>query len=159
MWLGDSDNPTQTNGAVTCISKVIDAVVASAGEAEYAGLFILAQEAEAMRTTLEEMGHNQQATTIYCDNACAVGIANDTIKQKRSKAIDMRFHWIRDRVRVGHFTIKWIKGIDNLADFFTKALPVHEHQKLKKILVHSPENTEKAQAMRIMARARFLMNK
>ena len=157
MWLGDKNNPTQVNGAITCISKVIDAVVASAGEAEYAGLFILAQEAEILRTTLQEMGHKQAATTIYCDNACAVGIANDTIKQKRSKAIDMRFHWVRDRVRVGHFTIKWIKGIDNLADFFTKALPVHEHQTLKKILVHSPDNTEKAQAMRIMRRGRYLM--
>ena len=91
MWLGDKNNPTQVNGAITCISKVIDAVVASAGEAEYAGLFILAQEAEIMRTTLQEMGHKQTATTIYCDNECAVGIANDTIKQKRSKAIDMRF--------------------------------------------------------------------
>ena len=111
-----------------------------------------------MRTTLEEIRHKQPATTIYCDNACAVGIANDTIKQKRSKAIDMRFHWVRDRVRVGHFTIKWIKGVNNLADFFTKALPVHEHQRLKKILVHSPENTEKAQAMRIMLRARHIIN-
>jgi len=159
MWLGDVDNPTHMNGAIACISKVIDAVVASAGEAEYAGLFILAQEAETMRATLEEMGHKQPATTIYCDNACAVGIANGTIKQKRSKAIDMRFHWVRDRVRVGHFTIKWIKGVNNLADFFTKALPVHEHQRLKKILVHSPENTEKAQAMRIMLRARHIINK
>ena len=71
----------------------------------------------------------------------------------------MHFHWVRDRVRVGHFTIKWIKGIDNLADFFTKALPVHEHQTLKKLLVHSPDNSEKAQAMRIMRRGRYLMNK
>ena len=150
MWLGDTANPTQVNGAVTCICKIIDAVVASAGEAEYAGLFILAQEAEVIRTTLDEMGHKQPATTIYCDNACAVGIANDTIKQKRSKAIDMRFHWVRDRVRGGHFDIKWIKGINNLADFFTKALPIHEYQTIKKILVHSPENTEKAQAMRLL---------
>jgi hypothetical protein len=157
MWLGDASEPTQVNGAITCISKIIDAVVASAGEAEYAGLFMLAQEAEVLRTTLQEMGHEQPPTTIFCDNACAVGISNDTIKQKRSKAIDMRFHWIRDRVRIGHFVVKWIKGVDNLADFFTKALPIQQHQKIKKIIVHSPENTEKANAMRIMWRARNLM--
>ena len=149
MWLGDSQQPKQPNGAITCICKLIDTVVASAAEAEYAGLFILAQEAEVLRTALEEMGHKQKATTIYCDNACAVGIANDTVKQKRSKALDMRFHWVRDRVRVGHFTIKWIQGIDNLADFFTKPLPVKEHQIIKRILVHSPDNSDKAQAMRI----------
>jgi hypothetical protein len=149
MWLGDSQHPNQINGAVTCICKIIDTVVASAAEAEYAGLFILAQEAEALRIALEEMGHKQKATTVYCDNACAVGIANDTVKQKRSKALDMRFHWVRDRVRVGHFTIKWIKGIDNLADFFTKPLPAKEHQVIKRKLVHSPDNSDKAQAMRI----------
>ena len=153
MWLGDASEPTRVNGAITCISKIIDAVVASAGEAEYAGLFMLAQEAEVLRTTLQDMGYEQPPTTIFCDNACAVGISNDTIKQKRSKAIDMRFHWIRDRVRVGHFIVKWIKGVDNLADFFTKALPIHQHQKIKKIIVHSPEYTEKANAMRIIRQA------
>ncbi len=41
----------------------------------------------------------QPPTTILCDNITAIGLANDNIKMKRSKAIDMRFHWIRDRVR------------------------------------------------------------
>ena len=159
MWLGDSKQPTTTNGAITCISKIIDAVVASAGEAEYAGLFMLAQEAESLRTILRDMGHPQPATTIFCDNACAVGIANDTVKQKRSKAIDMRFHWIRDRVRAGHFLVKWIKGVENIADFFTKPLSVKKHQQVKKQLVHSPEKSEKAQAMRIMWRTQKLINK
>ena len=158
MWMGDTTEPTQTNGAVTCISKIIDAVVASAGEAEYAALFMVGQEAESIRTILTEMGHIQPATPIKCDNACAVGIANSTMKMKRSKAMDMRFHWIRDRVRQGNFVVSWIKGSDNLADFFTKPLPIHQHQTIKKILVHSPENTEKANAMRIMLRAKYILS-
>jgi len=158
MWMGDTAEPMQINGAVNCISKIIDAVVASAGEAEYAALFMVGQEAASMRTILTDMGHPQPATSIKCDNACAVGIANSTMKMKRSKAMDMRFHWIRDRVRKGEFVVSWIKGSDNLADFFTKPLPIHQHQKFKKILVHSPENTEKANAMRIMLRAKFILN-
>ena len=40
--------------------------------------------------------------------------------------MDMRFYWIRDRVRQGHFLISWRKGADNLADYFTKHhLPSH----------------------------------
>lgn len=158
MWMGDTAEPTQINGAVTCISKIIDAVVASAGEAEYGALFMVGREAASIRTILTDMGHPQPATPIKCDNACAVGIANSTMKMKHSKAMDMRFHWIRDRVRSGQFVVSWIKGSDNLADFFTKPLPVHQHQKIKKILVHSPENTEKANAMRIMLRAKFILN-
>ena len=57
-------------------------------------------------------------------------------------------------MRVGHFVVKWIKGVDNLADFFTKALPIHQHQKIKKKIVHSLENTKKANAMKVIRQAR-----
>jgi hypothetical protein len=47
---------------------------------------------------LEELGHPQPPTAIQTDNECANGIANDTVKQRRSKAMDMRFYWIRNRI-------------------------------------------------------------
>ena len=73
-----------------------------------------------------------------CDNKCAESIALDTIKPKRTKSIDMRFHWIRDRIKQQQFVVAWRKGADNLADFFTKPLPVHAHQSLMPLLVHTP---------------------
>ena len=54
-------------------------------------------------------------------------MANDELKPRRTKALDMRYHWTRQQVRDGNLIIKWIQGADNLADFFTKALPVHLH--------------------------------
>jgi hypothetical protein len=75
---------------------------------------------------------------LLCDNACAVGLANDTVKMRRSKSIDMRYHWIKDRVKQTHFNVIWQKGADNLADFFTKPLPASQHQKLMHKLVASP---------------------
>jgi hypothetical protein len=45
------------------------------------------------------MGHPQLATPIQTDNECAPGIVNNTVKQRRSKAIEMRFYWIKDRVK------------------------------------------------------------
>ncbi|KAG7345707.1 hypothetical protein IV203_033238 [Nitzschia inconspicua] len=39
-----------------------------------------------------------------------LSIANDTVKQKRSKAMDMRFYWIRDRVGQNQFHIVWRKA-------------------------------------------------
>ncbi len=61
---------------------------------------------------------------IYCDNECAVGLANDVIIPKMSKSIDMRFHWLKDRVKQGQFQIFHIPGLQNAADFLTKSLPV-----------------------------------
>ena len=94
-----------SNGPIFTHSAVLDVVVAFAGEAEYGSLFTLAQKAEFSRTILVPLGHPQPATTIYCDNRCAVGLANDTIKQRRSKCVDMRYHWIRDRVRQVHYRV------------------------------------------------------
>ena len=73
------------------------------------------------------MGYPDLPVTIYTDNACAVQIANDDLKPRRTKALDMRYHWTRDQVKQRKLIIKWIKGDDNIADFFTKALPTHLH--------------------------------
>jgi hypothetical protein len=76
-------------------------VLSSATEAELGALFFNGKEAAMLRTTLHDMGHPQPATPIQTDNACAAGITNGTVKQRRSKAMDMRFYWIRDRVQPG----------------------------------------------------------
>jgi hypothetical protein len=128
------------NGGIVCVSTIIPTVVASAAEAEYAALFIVGQTAEGLRNTLEDMGYPQGPTRIICDNKCAVGIANDTVKQKRSKAIDMRFHWIRDRARQGHFEIDWHPGKENVADFFTKIYSVKDHLAMRRKLVTYPRD-------------------
>ena len=138
FYLGNRDAPTQVNGAIDAFSSIIRVVVSSAAEAEYGGLFIAAQHATCLRSTLADLGYPQDATLLLCDNACAVGIASDTVKSKRSKTIDMRFHWVRDRVRQGQFVVQWRKGAHNLADFFTKPLPVKVHQSLMSLLVNVP---------------------
>ena len=138
FYIGNINQPTHINGSVTAVSNTIDVVVASAFEAEYAAVFIIAQIAVWIRTILHALGYPQPPTIILCDNECAVGIANDATKLRKGKAIDMRFHWIRDRILQKQFKVLWRKGANNLADFFTKALPVHTHQALMPFLVNTP---------------------
>ncbi len=111
------------NGAIDVITCIIPTVVSAASEAEYAGLFINAQAAVSSRTTLEDLGYPQPPTPIICDNTTATGIANRTTRLRRSKAIDMRYHWVRDRVAQGQFRVLWRPASVNKADFFTKTLP------------------------------------
>jgi hypothetical protein len=85
-----------TNGAILIISKVLKNVMSSAAEAEIGAVFINAKEGSVLRTTLEELGHKQPPTPMEMDNITATGYSNGTIKQKRTKAIDMRFYWIKD---------------------------------------------------------------
>ena len=102
-------------------------VMASAAEAEMGGLFINGQEVVVLQQILEELGWPQQPTPIQTDNSTADGIANSTIQQRRSRAMDMRFYWVRDRVQQGQFVVYWKPGIQNMADYFTKHHPAPHH--------------------------------
>ena len=43
----------------------------------------------------------------------------------------MRYYWIRDQVKLGVFKVTTKAGKLNLADFFTKAHPVHHHKSIR----------------------------
>eukprot|EP00543_Licmophora_paradoxa_P016971 CAMPEP_0202474320 /NCGR_PEP_ID=MMETSP1360-20130828/92320_1 /ASSEMBLY_ACC=CAM_ASM_000848 /TAXON_ID=515479 /ORGANISM="Licmophora paradoxa, Strain CCMP2313" /LENGTH=231 /DNA_ID=CAMNT_0049101437 /DNA_START=1074 /DNA_END=1765 /DNA_ORIENTATION=+ len=83
--------PPTHNGAITINAKIKQEVLSSTTEAELAILFHNGREAYPLRTALEELGHPQPPTPILTDNVTVKGIANDDIRQKRSKVIDMRF--------------------------------------------------------------------
>ena len=136
LFLGDADTTNGVYGAIDYLSCIISTVVASAAEAEYAALFLVGREAICASQTLTDLGFPQQATLIICDNQCAVGIATRSVKQKRSKSINMRYHWIRDQVDLEQIEIKWEPGATNLADFFTKNHPTKHHAAMRHICVH-----------------------
>jgi hypothetical protein len=137
---GDKAPDIPTNGPVTVISHILNVVVSSAAEAETAGLYYNCREACAIRTCLEEMGHPQPATPVVTDNSTAVGICTDTIKQRCSKAMDMRFYWVRDRVRQKQFKIHWKKGSLNHADYFSKHHPAPHHRAVRSTFLYDPNN-------------------
>ena len=98
---------------------------------EVGALFINGQDAIPLRNTLIELGHPQPPTPIQTHNSTNTGFATNTIKQKRSKAMDMRFYWIKDSVEQGQFLIYWRPGSKNLGNNFTKHhLPSH-HQLMR----------------------------
>ena len=92
----------------------------SAAESKIGAAYINGQEAVPIHTLIRKLGHPQPATPIQVDNSTPDGFANDTIKQKRSKAIDMRFYWIRERTSQGPFLIYWKPSITNLGKYHTK---------------------------------------
>ena len=113
-------NEPPDNGAVLNISKVLTAVMSSAAEAELGALYINAREAIPMRHLLEEMGHKQPPTPIQTDNSTAHGVVTNNIQPRRTKAMDMRFHWLRCRDSQNQFRYYWRPGADNRADYWTK---------------------------------------
>jgi len=131
------------NGAVYVLSQKLKSVVASAAEAEVGALFGNGQDAVGIRNTLHDLGHPQSATPIKTDNSTAAGIANGTIKQRRSRAMDMRYYWIRDRVQQQQFIVYWRPGIENLADYFTKHHAASHHREIRETFFAPSPNGSK----------------
>jgi hypothetical protein len=119
-YLGTTD---QINGPFFCTSKKISCVVSSAAEAELGAAFQNAQKGAQFRNTLIELGYPQEPTTLLVDNTVAEGLASNTVNARRSKSMDVRFFWLRDRVHKAQFIIRHLAGRWNISDFFTKPLP------------------------------------
>jgi hypothetical protein len=115
----DCEDPAN-NGAVLNLAQLIKAVMSSASEAELGALYINTREAVPQRTTLAEMGHKQPQTPMQTNNTTALGVVNNNIQPRRTKAMDMRFHWLRDREAQRQFRFFWRPGPTNRADYWTK---------------------------------------
>lgn len=132
-----SDKTTTTppspplNGPVHVECKVLRHVVTSAAEAETAGLFYNCQTALYLKRMLEALGHPQPATLVKTDNGTAAQFVNDTIKNKRSKSWDVRYHWLTERQANDDFHIYWDRGANNLADYHTKHHSPSHHQNVR----------------------------
>jgi hypothetical protein len=138
-WETQQNIKKLTNGAILIISKVLKHVMSSAAEAEIGTVFINAKEGAVLRTTLDELGHKQPTTPMETENTYATGYINGTIKQKRTKAMDIRFYWIKDRVKQGQFNVYWGPGFQNLADYFIKHHSPAHHKRIRDIYIHANE--------------------
>jgi hypothetical protein len=93
FYLSSRSNPV-SNGAIHVVCHVLQEVVSSAAEAELAALFYNSKEACPLRIALEELDHLQSPTALITNNSTAAGIANSTVKQRCSKAVNMQYYWI-----------------------------------------------------------------
>ena len=68
----------------------------SAFKAEVRATYVNTQEDVPTQMDLIELNHLQPLTPIQVDNTTYMVFYKETIKQKLSKSIDMRFYWIQD---------------------------------------------------------------
>jgi hypothetical protein len=115
----DTENPIN-NGAVLDIAQLIKAVMSSTAEAELGALYINAHKALLQCQTLAEMGHKQPPTPMQTDNSTALRVVNNNIQPRCTKAMDVRFHWLRCREAQHQFRFFWPPGTTNRADYWTK---------------------------------------
>ena len=62
----------------------------------------------------------------------AEGVINSKVQPKRTKAMDMRFHWLRDRECQEQFRFYWRPGKQNYADYWTKHHSAKHHRNVRR---------------------------
>jgi hypothetical protein len=143
FFLGNKSPDQETlNGSILNIAAVIKNLVASAAESEVGACFHNAQSGAPLRVTLTELGHKQPITPLRADSSTAFGILNETIKQKRSKAMDMQYHWITDRVRQKQFDVYWRPGCENIGDYHTKHHSAQHHKDMRHFILHEANSLQ-----------------
>jgi hypothetical protein len=90
-WMPKNGERIKLNGAFYVNTTILPFVVASAAEAELGALFHNCQDGILFWQTLTDLEHPQPKTPVHCDNATVVGIANNTVNQQRSRAMEMQF--------------------------------------------------------------------
>ena len=121
---------TPVSSPIAVVSEVIKGVCDSAAEAEYMAVHSIMKAAVPIKYLLEDMGYKQNPVIHRCDNQCAVGLANNTVNDKRTKHIHRKVHWVQDQVAQSIFKVIWEKGTTNCADYMTKEMNTESHRKM-----------------------------
>mmetsp|Transcript_31207 Transcript_31207/g.101775 ORF Transcript_31207/g.101775 Transcript_31207/m.101775 type:complete len:253 (+) Transcript_31207:652-1410(+) len=130
-WAGDSDTRRSQSGYLVMLnggpviwrSNQQSVVALSSCEAEYIAQCAAGTVVAYLRMFMEELGYAQRAPSVcYQDNDGARAMADHPTSWQRTKHIDIRYHWVRTQVELGHFLPIVCRTEHMLADIFTKSL-------------------------------------
>jgi len=110
------------DGVVSWQSRAQKTVAHSSTEAEYMAMSDCSRQVMWIQSLLRELGFSESRTPICGDNQGSIFIASNPVQEHRTKHIDIRYHYIRERVEEGDVELFFIPGTDNPADLLTKAL-------------------------------------
>jgi hypothetical protein len=121
-------------GLISWTSRAQKTIALSSTEAEYMALSDCSRQVVWMHTLLGELGYQMGPIPICGDNQGSIFIASNPVTEKRSKHIDIRYHYIREVIERGFAEVYFINGEDNPADLLTKNLGRVKFQKFRAVL-------------------------
>ena len=109
------------------------------GEAELMAASEAAKEAIYLRSFLSELGqHDDSPTRLAVDNQAAQDLAYNPEHHQRTKHIERRHFFVRERVESLEISVPFVRSEQNMADFFTKPLPSSTFFRLRDAIMNVP---------------------
>ncbi|KAF1318445.1 Integrase catalytic core protein, partial [Globisporangium splendens] len=140
-WAGDIDSRRSTSGyafilnggCISWRSKKQRSVALSSTEAEYMALSEATQEAVWLKGILCELGEHSsdRPVKIFEDNQGSIALAKNPEFHKRTKHIDIRYHFVRGKVEDDQVVLEYCPTEDMLADMMTKAIGTNQFGALR----------------------------
>ena len=137
-WASDMDTRRSTTGYVFMLggctvswrSRRQPSVALSTTEAEYMAACEATTEAMWLRGFLSDLGYEQKKpTVIYGDNEGAVALTKNDCYHARTKHIDIRYHYVRERVEENSVKVESLRTDAMVADMLTKGVPRVKQEK------------------------------
>lgn len=146
-WPSCPDDGRSTSGYCTYLggnlvswsSKKRGVVARFSTKSKYCALAHVTTEIIWLQALLIELGHSSSTkVVIWCDNQSAAALASNLVFHQRTKHIETNNHFVRDKVLQGAIDIWFVPTHDQVADIFTKPVPISQFLKLRsKLLVTS----------------------
>lgn len=121
-------------GAVSWMSQKQKSVSLSTTEAEFIAMSEGAKEVIWVKRLLQDITNLQELPVLKVDNASAIKLVKNPEFHKRSKHIEVRHYFVRERYQEGVFDVEHVASKDQLADILTKPLVKERFEKLRREL-------------------------
>ena len=74
---------------------------------------------------------SDHCVTLHDDSQACIKIAGNPCLAERTKHFDIKYHWLREKVKAGQVKLTYVSTHEQLADIFTKPLGTMQHHYLR----------------------------
>jgi len=142
-WAGSLDDMRSTSGycfnlgsgVFSWCSKKQEIVAQSTAEAEFIAATTAVNQALWLKKILSDLSmEEREPTEISVDNQAAIAISHNPVFHGKTKHFNIKLYFLREVQKNGDIKLIYCKSEDQLADLFTKPLPVSRFEYLRKML-------------------------
>ncbi|XP_060962298.1 secreted RxLR effector protein 161-like [Cannabis sativa] len=119
-------------------SQLQPVVALSTTEAEFMAITEAFKEATWINGILQEISMLKGKVSVFSDSQSAIHLSKNPVYHERSKHIDIRMFWIREKIEVGEIELEKVPTDENPADARTKVLPMSKFKHFMDLLNFGP---------------------